>query len=88
MASTQLALSSQLADDLLRAWMSRNADLVQSELARSMAAPGNPDDIGEEERRHLVKAVAEHMRQSGNVFREGDPVLEVCANLLQHLAGE
>ena len=50
-----------------------------------MSVPAGTDDVGEEERRHLLKAVAERMRKSGDVFRKQDPVLEVCARLLEHL---
>jgi hypothetical protein len=85
MATTVFTLSSQLAEDLLAAWTSGDAARVQGELRRSMSVPAGTDDVGEEERRHLLKAVAERMRKSGDVFRKQDPVLEVCARLLEHL---
>src|SRR5208337_2985240 len=87
MAATQFTLSSRLAEDLLKAWMSGDAAKVDAELQRSIAAPREPGDICEEERRHLLKAVAARMRRSGDVFRERDPVLELCAHLLGHLVG-
>ena len=85
MAATQVTLSAQLAEDLLRAWTSGDRAQVQAELARSLAVPPDPDDICEEERRHLVQAVAERMRGSRDIFRNGDPALKLCAHLLHHL---
>ncbi len=85
MAATQFTLSSRLAEDLLKAWMSGDQAEVGAELQRIVHAPLEPHDIGEEERRHLLKAVAERMRRSEDIFREHDPVVELCVHLLGHL---
>jgi hypothetical protein len=85
MAPTQYTLSSRLAEDLLKAWISGDEAKVGVELQRVISTPLEPDDIGEEERRHLLKAVAERMRRSDDVFREQDPVVELCVHLLGHL---
>jgi hypothetical protein len=76
-----------LAEDLLRAWVSGDAVDVNAQLEHSIAVPVESCDSSEEERRHMLKAVAGRMRKCPNLFASGrrDPVLEVCVRLLGHL---
>ena len=80
-------MASRLAEDLLRAWVSGEATKVNAHLENSVSVPFEPFDTCEEERRHMLKAVAGRMRRCPDLFasREQDPVLEVCARLLGHL---
>jgi len=83
-----LSLASRLAGDLLRAWDSGDALKVHAQLEHSIALPFEACDAGEEERRHMLKAVAGRMWKCRDLFeaRLRDPALEVCGQLLGHLA--
>jgi hypothetical protein len=81
------SLASRLAGDLLRAWVSGDALKVNAQLDHSIAVPVEACDTSEEERRHMLKAVAGRMRSCPALFESGrpDPALEVCVRLLGHL---
>ena len=53
-----LSLAGQLAEDLLKAWISGDAMRVNTELERSFSVPVESYDVSEEEQAHLLKAVA------------------------------
>jgi hypothetical protein len=81
------SLASRQAEDLLRAWVSGEPAKVNAELEHSISLPFAPCDTGEEERRHMLQAVAGRMRRCPDLFasRSRDGVLEVCVRLLSHL---
>lgn len=81
------SLAGRLAEDLLRAWISGDMDKVSEELERSSSIPTGASDTGEQERRHLLRAVAERMRNCPDLLEEqgGNPVVELCVHLLGHL---
>ena len=85
LAQQDTPLSTRLAEDLLRAWRSGNVVAVQAQLQRTLAVSTEAMDVGEEERRHLVQAVAARLCSHPDVSKIDDPVLEVCAKLLGHL---
>jgi hypothetical protein len=88
-AEHSLSLAGQLAEDLLKAWISGNPARVHTELERSSSVPIKAYDVSEEERRYLLKAVAAKMRTRPGLLevedRDQDPMLSLCLNLLKHL---
>jgi hypothetical protein len=88
-AQHSLSLAGQLAEDLLKAWISGNAARVNTELERSVSVPVEAYDVSEEERRYLLKAVAAKMRTRPGLLeaddQDQDPMLSLCLNLLKHL---
>ena len=84
-----LDLAGQRAGDLLRAWISGDSRRLEHELESILRDASSPRDAGEEERRHLLRAVAQRMKQFPDVF--GSPRkagIELCLNLLGHLITE
>jgi hypothetical protein len=81
------SLASRLAEDLLKAWISGDANQVNAELERSYSVPGAVGDFREEERRDLLKAVAGRMRRFPDLLeiRSQDAALSLCVRLLGHL---
>lgn len=88
-AQISLSLAGQLAEDLLKAWISGDAMRVNTELERSCSVPVESYDVSEEERRYLLKAVAAKMRNRPGLLAfvepDQDPMLALCLNLLKHL---
>jgi hypothetical protein len=83
-------LSTSLAESLLRAWVIGDAEKVQVELRRSEYLEPDFDEGEEAERIQLFKAVAQRMETCPDLFapRSLDPGLDVCVELLAHLAGQ
>jgi hypothetical protein len=83
------SLASQLAEDLLKAWLSGNALKVRTELERSISIPVEVFDTGEQERRDLLKAVAAKMRKYPDLLevenQNQHPEWELYARLLGHM---
>jgi hypothetical protein len=81
------SLAGRLAEELLKAWLSGDAGKVNAELERSISVSVEAYDTGEEERRHLLKAVAERMRNCPSLLGRPsrDAALELCVHLLGHL---
>ena len=82
------SLAGQMADDLLRAWISGDAVKVDAEIHRSISIAVDARDTGEQERRHLLQAVAGRMRKRADLLRawSESPELELYAQLLGHMA--
>ena len=74
-------LSTLMAKDLLRAWSSRDAARMDAELRRTLSLSVEVEDLGEEERRNLLHAVATRMASRP----QEDPILDTCVKLLEHL---
>jgi hypothetical protein len=83
-------LSSSLAEALLRAWIIGDPKKVNLELLRSgFIEPEGMDEGEEAERIQLLKAIAHRMQTCPDLFapRSKDPGLDLCVDLLAHLAG-
>jgi hypothetical protein len=85
-AQPDTPLSTRMAENLLRAWESGDSAQVERELQRSLSISTDSEDVCEEERRHLLFAVAMRLKTHPDVSKSGDPVLDLCAKLLEHLA--
>jgi hypothetical protein len=70
-----------MAKDLLRAWSSRDAARMDAELRRTLSVSVEVDDLGEEERRNVLHAVATRMATR----TQEDPIVDTCVKLLEHL---
>ncbi len=83
------SLSTSLAESLLRAWIIGDAERVHIELHRSGFVETDFDEGEEAERIQLLKAIAQRMRDCPDLFapRSADPGLDICVDLLAHLAG-
>jgi hypothetical protein len=81
------SLAGRLAEDLLRAWIAGDTARVHTELESSISIPVEDCDSAEEERRHLLKAVAGRMWACSDRLdaHNQSPDLELCMNLLGHL---
>ena len=81
------SLAGLLAEDLLKAWLTGDAVRLRTELERSATVPVEARDTGEQERRHLLQAVATRMRRCPNLFdpRSQTPELDLYAHLLWHM---
>ncbi len=88
LASTSPTIS-YLAGDLLRAWVFADPSQLQTELDRSSHASLCLQNEGEEERLELLQTVAARMRSCPCLLdtHPEDPGLDVCVDLLVHLAG-
>jgi hypothetical protein len=77
-----------LAGDLLEAWRSGDPVKVGTELERSISAPIAAHDTGEQELRDLLVAVAGRMSRCADMLQSRclTPELELCVNLLGHMA--
>ena len=84
------SLSTSLAESLLRAWIIGDADRVHTELQRSGIVEPDYEEGEEAERIQLLKAVAQRMEHCPDLFapRTADPGLDLCVDLLAHLAGQ
>jgi hypothetical protein len=82
-------LSISLAGALLSAWILGDARKVTAELDRSLIAQPVIPDGQEAERMQLVKAIAQRMQTCPDLFAAPftDPALDLCVDLLAHLAG-
>jgi len=82
------SLAGRLAEDLLKAWLSADTVKIQSEVERSLAAPADARDTGEQERRQLLQAVANRMRNRPDLIgsRGQTPEMSMCAHLLFSLS--
>jgi hypothetical protein len=83
------SLSTSLAESLLRAWIIGDAEKVQNEIRRSGYVEPDLDEGEEAERIQLLKAVAQRLQDCPDLFapRSSDPGLDLCVDLLAHLAG-
>lgn len=81
------SLAGRLAEDLLKAWISGDEDRVHTELERSVSVPFDVYDTGEQERRHLLQAVANRMRKCPSLLEPPgqSPELDLYAHLLWHM---
>jgi|HubBroStandDraft_1064217.scaffolds.fasta_scaffold1208602_1 hypothetical protein len=83
------SLAGQLAEDLLKAWLSGNPVKVRAELERSISIPVAVYDTGEQERRDLLKAVAGRMRKYPDLLevekQNQHPEWELYVRLLGHM---
>lgn len=81
------SLAGRLAEDLLKAWISGDPAKVNMELERSLSISVDSYDTSEEERRHLLKAVADRMRTCPDLLEPlaSSSELDVCVSLLGHL---
>jgi hypothetical protein len=81
-------LASRLAGELLKAWFTGDAARVHLELERSLTVPAGADDMGEQERRQLLRVVAKRMRHCPDLLEpcSQSPELSVCVRLLWHTA--
>jgi len=79
--------SIDLAAALLRAWMCGDLSRVRAELTRSLDC-GACEDAAETERRLLLHAVSSRLQTCPDIFapQRQDPALDLCINLLVHLA--
>ena len=86
----QSSLATNLAEALLRAWIIGDVEKVHVELRRSGYAETELDEGEEAERIQLLKAVAQRMQSCPDLFapRAADPGLDLCVDLLAHLAGQ
>jgi hypothetical protein len=82
-------LSVSLAEALLGAWILGDARRVSAELERSEVVEPDIEEGEEAERIQLLKAIAERMQTCPDVFAppSTDPALDLCVDLLAHLAG-
>ena len=82
-------LSVSLAEALLRAWILGDARKVNAELERSGFVEAELEQGQEAERMQVLKAIAERMQTCPDVFAppSTDPALDLCVDLLAHLAG-
>jgi len=82
-------LSTSLAEALLRAWIIGDPDRVHQELVRTGFLEPEIDDSEEAERIQLLKAIVQRMQNCPDLFapRSTDPGLDLCVDLLAHLAG-
>ena len=82
-------LSTSLAEALLRAWIVGDAHKVSAELERSGYIESDLEEGEEAERIQLLKAIAQRMQNCPDLFapRSTDPGLDLCVDLLAHLAG-
>ena len=79
--------SVDLAEALLRAWIRGDRLELENEIHHTSTAR-EPANGGDDERLELLKAVAERMLLLPDLFafRDADPQLDLCLNLLLHLA--
>jgi hypothetical protein len=77
------SLAGWLAENLLKAWLSADTAKIQTELERSITAPLKAHDTGEQERRQLLHAVANRMRNRPDLLGPGSETPEM--NLYAHL---
>ena len=77
-----------LAGALLRVFTGQDESALDLEITRNLQSPVDQSDTGEAERLELLSAVASRMRawRAYPAARPGDPELELCMNLLAHLA--
>lgn len=82
-------LSTSLAEALLRAWIVGDPGKVSAELERSGFVEPDIEEGEEAERIQLLKAIAQRMQTCPDLFapRSTDPGLDLCVDLLAHLAG-
>jgi hypothetical protein len=75
------------AANALRAWARRDEAAFRGELARSMELCAGPEPGENNEQMELLHAVAESLGKAplGSV---SEPMVDVCIDLLVHLAGE
>ncbi|HMD70291.1 MAG TPA: hypothetical protein VKF41_03055 [Bryobacteraceae bacterium] len=82
-------LSVSLAEALLGAWILGDVRKVSAELERSEVVDPDLEEGEEAERIQLLKAIAQRMQTCPNLFAppSTDPALDLCVDLLAHLAG-
>jgi hypothetical protein len=75
------------AENLLKAWLTGDAAKLDTELERSLMVPFEANDAGEEERRHLLQAVAKRMSQRPDLLEpwSQSPELGLYVRLLWHM---
>jgi len=88
-AHSSQPLSTSLAEALLRAWIAGDPRRIIAELERSSVAEPDIQEAQEAERIQLLKAIAQRMQTSPDLFAppSTDPGLDLCVDLLAHLAG-
>lgn len=74
----------------MRAWIIGDRVRVGAELERSEFVSPEMDEGEEGERIQLLKAIAHRMQTCPDLFapRSTDPALDLCVDLLAHLAGQ
>lgn len=77
------SLAGCLAENLLEAWLSADPVKIQRELERSISAPLEARDTGEQERRQVLHAVASRMSRCPDLLEAGTQTPEM--NLYTHL---
>ena len=79
--------SVDLAEALLRAWIRGDRLELENEIHHASTAR-EPANGAEDEKLELLKSVAERMLLLPNLFasRDADPQLDLCLDLLVHLA--
>lgn len=72
---------------MLRAWICGDSARLQIELNRTLSFSSPVLDSAEEERLHLLGAVARRMQSMPDRLhcRDYDPGLQLCVDLLMHL---
>ncbi len=80
-------LSRQLAEALLKAWLSADPVDVDAQLELSCSIALDVDDSNEQERRQLLRSVAVRMRHTPDLIEDGRPTaqLELYIHLLGHM---
>ena len=80
--------SAGMAESMLRAWIRGDNTALLTEVDRTLAFSAPAADSGEEERMHLLSAVARCIQTKPDrlAASQDDPGLQVCVNLLLHLA--
>jgi len=80
---------SHLAGSLLRAWVRADRNQLLTELDKSALASLCIQNECEEERLELLQTIAARMRSCPSLLasRSEDPGLDLCVDLLVHLAG-
>ena len=81
------SLAGYLAENLLKAWLTGDAAKIHAELEQSVMVPFEASDAGEEERRHLLQAVAIRMKKCPDLLESWtqSPELDLCVRLLWHM---
>ena len=84
---TSPSLAGQLAEDLLKAWLSGDQTDVYAQLERSVSVPAEVADTNEQERRQLLQAVAGRMQSRADLLdaRHESAQLDLYIHLLGHM---
>jgi hypothetical protein len=88
MPTERIPASAGMAESMLRAWIRGDSAALLTEAGRTLAFSAPLLDSAEEERMHLLSAVARCIQTRPDPLQSSsdDPGIQVCVNLLLHLA--